>query len=191
MVLFEDFLRKSGNVETKHPDISGASIWGVADSICRECQGTNFLCIEDTVNPDFETIKFICITGLHTRSIRDFSLEEQKIVRQRAIFALDELGELGINVTPLLASHAVELNVVLTQNLEVSETTNVPLPEGYKTVGWIKLSEAQLIAATFQTKVNQLGHDKSGQEILATIWHPDGDPLVVKYHSNDWRKRKR
>lgn len=184
MVKFEEFLRSVGNHTTSDPDIGSSSIWGIADSICRDCQGTNFLCIEDTENPKFETIQCVCITGFHVRAIQDLSLEEQKLIRQRAAFALDELGRLGVNLSPLLASSELELNVVIAHTPETIESTSVPVPEGYKTVGWIKLSEAQAIAATFEENVNQYCYDKDGQEILETIWHPDGDPLVKKYHSN-------
>lgn len=184
MVKFEEFLNRVSSHETSLQDIGGASIWGIADSICRDCQGTNFLCIEDTENPNFETIKCICITGLHVRPIQDLSLDEQKLIRQRATFALDELGKLGVNISPLLASSDLELSVTIAQTPENSESTSVPVPAGYKTVGWIKLSEAQAIAATFEGNANQSCYDKNGKEILETIWHPDGDPMVKKYHSN-------
>ena len=56
MVKFEEFLNRVSSDEISISDIGGASIWGIADSMCRDCQGTNFLCIDDTEKPNFETI---------------------------------------------------------------------------------------------------------------------------------------
>ena len=151
-------------------------VWGVADNMCRECQTHQFFA---TINVESESPNdsvAICASGLHIRSSNAFSLEESRVIKSRLQFALDQNGVLGKNLMGFKTAKTILIEV------PVLGDDNVPIPSGYKSVGWIKPEEAAAVLETFENKagVEVLSSSGSG---FKTTYHEPRSPEARKYHS--------
>lgn len=156
-------------------------VWGLYDGVCKECSTPLFLIAESDSTSDVSKTALICLSAKDIVRAPNYQLEVSNVIKSRLDLALDQLGVLGINLGFLDASKVPQIQVEIGG---VSESSDVPLPEGFRSVGWIKPDEAATVIKCFATKSNQELTNEKGRVVFVARYVPDSDPDSRKYHSN-------
>lgn len=113
------------------------------------------LCTTDMRSESIRNVFVVCIALGHRFGIESLSHAELELIQRRLSGALNSMGELGPNIEYL--AKALGLAGGLTIKIEDQQpisTSSVDVPAGYKSVGWIKLQEAELVLKASETRTH-------------------------------------
>ena len=156
-------------------------VWGLYDGVCKECSTPLFLISESDSTSDVSKTALICLSARDIVRAPNYQLEVSQLIKARLSLALDQLGFLGVNLGFLDASKVPQINVEIAAP---TDSSDVPVPEGYRSVGWIKPDEAETVIKCFETKIDQELINEKGRVVFVARYVPDSDPNSRKYHSN-------
>ena len=142
--------------ESDQSDISQAVPWGLADSFCVVCGSTTLYCIKDAQSESVRDVFSLCLAMGHRVGAERFAQHETELIQSRLTHCLNSMGELGLNLEFLL--RALGNQGGLTIEVSASTSPAAPsseVPAGFKSVGWIKLQEAELILKALEAKASQ------------------------------------
>lgn len=180
-----DFL-KTFQVElsTSDSDVNSHSmwiVWGIYDGVCSECTMPLVLIAATDDTSEVSQTGILCLAGLHLIKAANFGLVAAGLIKSRLNLALEQMGFLGTNLNFFDSSKAPTITVSVTSQ-EIS--SDVPLPSGFKSVGWIKRAEADVVIKCYQEKSDQELTNASGRVTFVARFVPDTDGDARKYHAN-------
>lgn len=156
-------------------------VWGLFDGICKECSAPLFLIAATDATTDVSKTAMVCLTGKDIVRSPNYQIAVSSLVKLRLNLALDQLGVLGVNLGFLDASKVPQVRVEVSSP---GESADVPLPEGFRAVGWIKPEEAETVIRCFETKADGELRNGKGNVVFVARYVADSHPDAKKYHSN-------
>jgi hypothetical protein len=101
------------------------------------------------------------------------------LIQERATFNLEQNGALGDNFTPIISS--IEVKVI--SDLAPANAYDVAIPNGYKSVGWIKLAEAEAIIKCIDDKQTVTVFNAKGVATFIATYFAEGSSEHRKFGS--------
>jgi hypothetical protein len=144
------------HLESGQFDISQAVPWGLADTFCLVCGSAILYCIKDSKSESLRDVFSFCLAMGHRVGVERFSHQETELIQSRLTNCLNSMGELGLNLDFLLRALGELGGLKIEISASTSQTApSAEVPAGYKSVGWIKLQEAELILKAAEAKTSQ------------------------------------
>lgn len=173
-----------GNVtESKTRGWESVVPWALADGLCLECGSALVYCTDSPDSESLRRIFSVCLAAGHTLGVENLSQSELELIEIRIAHCLNTMGSLGLNFENLMnaLSSAGGLKIEIDSNPH-SDAGSSEIPLGFKSVGWIKPAEAQLVIDSHTSKTD-LSAEEKGQSFRVEYFDP-GSPEAKKYHSS-------
>jgi hypothetical protein len=176
------------------PEFSKWLAWGLADEPCPKCAGTLMLLARSPSSDSMVDLAAMCTkdgsailcwnlpldtqSGLQDRlrRVRDVSSLESAAARLADVLLTSrqeaQLPEVPVAQRPLEPDRA--------GGISETETT---LPEGYRSVSWIRDYEAQVILSAYRSKQSQEFVNDAGSVIFRARFHAADSTEALKYRA--------
>ena len=178
MVYFRDL------AEIKWPSILNEKdfwVWGVSDQYCTHCSTPFFLLSSKSDAITSSDLRIVCFSGGHCQDSTELQPDILRLILSRGRLTLESLGDFSQAADWL--SDTVRVETSASTSIQLVDLSSTPVPSGYKSVGWIKPSEAQAVLAAQASSANQNLSDFGGSSKVSVRYHESASNEATKYHS--------
>lgn len=175
------------------PDAWGRNIiWGWADSGCSECGTPLLASAAATASPP---LLLVCLMG-HVTQTTLLSLNDQHALLDRLV-NLKETGRFNEAAARVAEQLSTTRSTVLDPaNLPRPKrgsksagsssgkpTVDVPVPEGYRSVAWLRPHEAEVTLEAYRTQATVTRTTSDGALLARAEWYPPGSSESLLYRA--------
>lgn len=181
-------------------DVADWIIWGIADDPCQTCSGPMCLSAPAGSGSQGVTHALVCILEKNVTLSTELPMASQHLVADRFALVHDRSspndanesiiasvrllsGVLGAN--PGTPASTPPLSVTRTDSpVSLGSKTGVPIPDGYKSVSWMREYEAELVVAAYKNQTSYDLKNDDGNPIFQASYFADAAPEVLKFKAN-------
>jgi hypothetical protein len=166
---------------------------GAFDATCIHCGACYLICCSPDA-PQFPSgVLLVCCSCAKSLHPTDLSSIARNLLQDRFEFANDRsLEDLSVRFSNLLSSRvSVDMGELIPKNEKLTKTesnskgeVNVPVPEGFRNVAWVRPYEAQAVVEAINSKADVQKWDEHGALSLICHYVAPESPEAMKYHSS-------
>jgi len=174
-------------------------VWGLLDDPCPRCDGVQCVASPADSRPQPVSAAVACLQDCGLTLVTDLPMASQFLLGDRyallmertsveraSVAVADAIQILGL----ALGARGGEVRVGPTAEPAVrvvdagSSRVDVPVPEGYRSVSWIREYEAELIVSAYKARESFELKNDAGQPIFRATYFGDSTPEPVKFKAN-------